>query len=197
MIRGELKPDVDSHNGCEQDTVAQAGMVLMDQSFHALAIDSGAISIFTALSRKHKRTVDTASECPPRLAEEIRELMLSARPAGSASSLVHLPMGEFAYTVHTYYLEPQSGFNQPLMVLYVKRNVSTQSALGRIGLEYRLTEREQATLLGMAMGLTNKELAQRMSVSTSTSKTFVSLVMAKLGVARRAAVVAKILEQTP
>lgn len=194
MRRGEPRPDTDSHNGGEQDTVAQAGMVLMDQSFQTLGMDSGAVSIFRALSRKHKRIVDAAAECPPALAEEVRELMLRARRAGSASSVVHLPLGEFAYTGRTYYLKPQNGFNQPLIVLYLRGNVSAQGALGQTSFEYRLTEREQATLLGMALGLTNKELAQRMSISTGTAKTFVRLVMAKMGVARRAAVVAKVLE---
>ena len=56
------------------------------------------------------------------------------------------------------------------------------------------TEREQEALRGIAMGLTNKELAQRMNIAPNTVKTFLRLVMVKMGVARRTGVVAKLLE---
>jgi DNA-binding CsgD family transcriptional regulator len=191
-MRGGVKPKVVSES--EQDTAAQAGMVLMDLSYRVLAIDSGATSILTAL-RDQKRKGDSASEGPLTLADEVRQLMMDSRRAGPNSSVVNLVSGVLDYTGHTYRLEPQNGFNQPMTVLYLKRNIVAKDYLGRAALEYRLTERERETLLGMVMGLTNKELAKRMEISTGTAKAFVRMVMAKMGVASRAAVVAKVLAQ--
>jgi DNA-binding CsgD family transcriptional regulator len=193
-MRAGIKRQVGSHNEREQETAAQAGMVLMDLSFRALAVDSGAVSIFAAL-RDQKRKGSPPAERQAAITEDIRELMLGTQTDSTGSSVVHLSMGDFAYTGRTYCLEPHNGFNQSLMVLYLKRIVSAQDCLGQAGFEYRLTERERETLHGMVMGLTNKELAQRMEISTSTAKAFVRMVMAKMGVTKRAAVVAKVLER--
>ncbi len=48
-----------------------------------------------------------------------------------------------------------------------------------------LSEQERAVLELIGQGLTNPQIGQRMSMSEKTVKAYVSLVLAKLGVARR------------
>jgi DNA-binding CsgD family transcriptional regulator len=71
---------------------------------------------------------------------------------------------------------------------------SLAEALSRIGFEYHLTEREQEALEGIVLGLTSKEVAARMGgISPNTVKAFLRLIMIKMGVTSRAAIVAKLL----
>ncbi len=59
--------------------------------------------------------------------------------------------------------------------------------------QFGLTPREQETTELLMLGLSSKEIASRMSISPNTVKTFLRLIMAKMGVTSRCGVVAKIL----
>jgi len=59
--------------------------------------------------------------------------------------------------------------------------------------EFHLTHREQEVLGLLIMGLTNKEMADRMGISANTVKAFVRLVMLKMGTSGRSGIVAKVL----
>ena len=59
--------------------------------------------------------------------------------------------------------------------------------------EFHLTHREQEVLGLLIMGLTNKEIADRMGISANTVKGFVRLVMLKMGTSGRSGIVAKVL----
>ena len=172
---------------------AEAGMILLDLSFQPFAIDQGATSILAARSRD-RRCQDTVDPDPSSaVAGDVRDLMQRAEPTGPDSMKVSFLVGKLAYTGRTYLLEPQ-GARQSLIVLHLKRDVSARDPLAEVGSRYRLTEREHEALRGIAIGLTNKELAQRMNITPNTVKSFLRLVMVKMGVTRRSGVVAKLLE---
>jgi DNA-binding CsgD family transcriptional regulator len=175
-----------------RQTAAETGVILMDLSFRPIAIDRGATSILSALS--HERFPDTANPDPTEAASrDIQELMRHAEPDGPESMKLRFHVGAFAYTGHTYLIE-QSGSREKLMVFHLKRDLLESDRLAQVASRYHLTDREQEALRGIAMGLTNKELAQRMNIAPNTVKTFLRLVMVKMGVARRTGVVAKLLE---
>ncbi len=60
--------------------------------------------------------------------------------------------------------------------------------------EYSLTDREKEALIGVAMGLTSKELAVRMKISPNTVKAFLRLIMVKMGATTRAGIVGRLLD---
>jgi DNA-binding CsgD family transcriptional regulator len=172
---------------------AEAGMILMDLSFEPVAIDQGATSILAARSRLRRRQDTIDPQPSSAVAGEIQDLMRRAEPAGPDSLKVSFLVGEFAFTGRTYLVEPQ-GPRPALIVLHLKRDMSEYDPLAQVSSRYHLTDRERETLRGIAMGLTNKELAQRMKIAPNTVKTFLRFVMVKLGVTRRTGIVAKLLE---
>jgi len=75
------------------------------------------------------------------------------------------------------------------------RNSSAAEAIDEVAADFRLTEREKQALSGVCLGLSSKDLAKRMNISPNTVKAFLRIIMVKMGVTTRAAVVAKILER--
>ena len=59
--------------------------------------------------------------------------------------------------------------------------------------EFQLTRREQEALELLSVGLCTKEIGSAMQISSNTAKVYVHMVMAKMGVASRMEVLAKIL----
>jgi DNA-binding CsgD family transcriptional regulator len=64
----------------------------------------------------------------------------------------------------------------------------------QLAAEHHLTDREGEALRGIALGLSTKELAEHMAISPNTVKSFVRLIMIKLGVGSRAGIMVKLLE---
>jgi DNA-binding CsgD family transcriptional regulator len=58
--------------------------------------------------------------------------------------------------------------------------------------QFKLTPREREALLLVAEGLTSKEIACRMNISTHTVRAFLHLIMIKLGVSTRSGIVGKV-----
>ena len=73
--------------------------------------------------------------------------------------------------------------------------VETCDPLSAVMSSYHLTEREAEALRGIALGLSTKEMADRMGISPNTVKSFVRLIMIKLNVTSRAAIMVKLLEK--
>jgi DNA-binding CsgD family transcriptional regulator len=57
---------------------------------------------------------------------------------------------------------------------------------------FDFTPREKETVELLMQGLTSKEIAERLKISPNTVKAFVRLVMVKMGVTTRSAVVGKL-----
>jgi len=65
----------------------------------------------------------------------------------------------------------------------------------RAAVGYDLTKREQEVLSLLARGLSNAEIAQQLTITTSTTKHHVSAILSKLGAASRAGAVVLAMEQ--
>ncbi len=79
------------------------------------------------------------------------------------------------------------GITRRLIAEFARRPDPTQVAPAALD---ALTEREREVLTLVAHGLSNGEIAQRLVVSSATSKTYVSRLLAKLGARHRAQLVA-------
>ena len=81
-----------------------------------------------------------------------------------------------------------------VVVLHLERDSSIGTATYEAAVKYNLTEREQEALEGISIGLSNKQLSERMNISPNTVRAFLRLIMVKMGVTSRSAIVAKILQ---
>ena len=61
----------------------------------------------------------------------------------------------------------------------------------QVAARFHLTPREQETLQYLIQGLTNKEIGQRMRISSNTVKAFLKLMMVKMGVSTRSGIIGK------
>jgi DNA-binding CsgD family transcriptional regulator len=160
----------------------------MDTSLTPVAFDRGAAAI---LSPPNQQLVKPAF-CLPK---EIVEVIRNHRPADLPSGKTHFRTGGHEYSCRVFLVESEAGILKlPIVALHLQRDPSASDAIQEVALKYHLTGREQEALRGISMGLTTKELADRMRISPNTVKAFLRLIRIKLGVTTRAGIVAKLLE---
>jgi DNA-binding CsgD family transcriptional regulator len=111
------------------------------------------------------------------------------------------PISEFQsgrrrYRCRVFGVTPRAGNLAPQedIGLLFEREPAPSVDFGKIREKYGLTEREQQALQHLVRGFTNKEIASRMQISPNTVKAFLRLVMIKMGVSNRAAIMSKFIE---
>ena len=114
----------------------------------------------------------------------------SSRPAGRSDVITSDQMRE---TQATNLYEAVQRLHPEWML---QRNASTIEAVYEVATHYNLTGREREALEGISAGLSSKELAKQMNISPNTVKAYLRIIMVKMGVNSRAAIVARILEQS-
>ncbi len=115
----------------------------------------------------------------------------NAPPPGFASEF---SSGNRKYKCRVFRLEKQgNGTSAPVALLF-ERSPSTDAALFQASKDFNLTPREQRTVQLLLDGLTSKEIATRMNVSPNTVKTFLRLIMVKMGTSTRSGVLSKLFD---
>jgi len=166
----------------------EIGLVLLDMSFKPIACDRGAAAILNG-----KNGASIRSEPPSSLPKEVLDMIGSRKPNDLPSTKMTFRVGDSEYSCRTYLMEPECG-SQAMVALHLEKVSSIADAIHAVAARYRLTAREQEALRGISMGLSSKDLAERMNISPNTVKVFVRLIMIKMGVATRGAIVAQILQ---
>jgi DNA-binding CsgD family transcriptional regulator len=169
-------------------SVRDSGMVLLDSSLMPVAFDHGAAAI---LGNPAKSGINRDQVCIP---EEILDAVRECGYGALSSVKASFRRGTAKYVCRLYLLEPQSlGSTQRFLALHFERESSARDAVHRLSSEYHLTDREEQALRGIALGLSGKQLAERMNISPNTVKVYLRLIMAKMGVTGRGEIAAKLL----
>jgi DNA-binding CsgD family transcriptional regulator len=169
-------------------TPARPGLVVIDVSLNVVACNADAIQILTFpdnpekindlrgwLTKKiHSSLVDAKSTRPSFVGE-----FLSAKR-------MHLCRA-FPLTAATSPSSPH-----PVVVLMLERKSPEHFTMAEISKRFGLTPREQETARLLGEGLTSKEIATRMNISPNTVNSFVRLMMVKMNVSSRSAIIGKI-----
>ncbi|HKU27547.1 MAG TPA: LuxR C-terminal-related transcriptional regulator [Candidatus Sulfotelmatobacter sp.] len=85
--------------------------------------------------------------------------------------------------------------NTPSAVLLMERPSNSKvERIDEISRQYDLTEREREAISLLCQGLTSKQIAEQMNISPNTVKVFLRLVMLKMNVSTRSAIVGKLVD---
>ena len=169
-------------------------VIVLDQSLTPMAADRGASVILSEAT-----VLEDGCSTLSRIPREIIEMIGNRTVTKDVPVTRYVRLGQRDYLCRTYYLHsPNTNGCEPAVVIHLSRTVAATVTIDEVGSIYHLTEREKQILSGLSsMGLTNKELAERLGISCNTVKLFVRLLMIKMGVTTRAGLVAKLLEKGP
>jgi DNA-binding NarL/FixJ family response regulator len=84
-----------------------------------------------------------------------------------------------------------------LAVLLERASAKSAASLAQLSEKFHLTTREQEVAQFLLQGLTSKEIGLRMQISPNTVKAFLRLIMVKMGVSTRSAIVGKAFTTEP
>jgi DNA-binding CsgD family transcriptional regulator len=195
MVETKTRRRTTQQTAPQKDTACRAlageGIVLVDGNFELIALNKGAEAILSDVVDGRSGGSDRHASLPPDL------LHLLNAQSGLDEVLIFVNACGHGYSCRSFVIKSWSdNITQPVRALYLKQEMSVGDTVFQIGAEYRLTDREQEALIGVAMGLSSKELAVRMHISPNTVKAFLRLIMVKMGATTRAGIVGKLIDQT-
>lgn len=166
------------------------GIILVDSNSTVVAMDAGA----EAIIRDLRKGLDSSGR-DHELPRQIRSYLESRSGDDWCGMELTLSTGGHEYSCRAFIVKAEDGISAPVVALHLRREVLLVDAVHQIASEYHLTDREQQALVGIARGLSSKEVAAQMKISPNTVKAFLRLIMIKMGIANRAGLVAKLLDQ--
>lgn len=167
------------------------GLLLMDSSLTPISCNEETIRILSYPD-------------PP---EQIRQLdaflteMIRSRLLKNFKSPQHSPFetefvsGERRYVCWLFHLNRHltRGPSQAALELLFERGSSGWLFLPRMARLFNFSQRERQAVELLLQGLSNKEIANRMSISPNTVNTFFRLIMIKMGVSSRSGILARMI----
>ena len=168
------------------------GVLLLDANLRLVHYTAEAASILS-YPKKAQETALLRTALPASRSQ-LASLCKIASPAA-----IEFTSGRRRYLCRVFRLDSTGqtdGRIQPTVVVILERLSSQPVNLSRASEEFQLTIRERETVTFLMKGLTSKEIAQEMNISPNTVKSFLKLVMAKVGASNRTGIMAKILERT-
>jgi DNA-binding CsgD family transcriptional regulator len=123
---------------------------------------------------------------------KIRSVLLARAGSGESLFVGEFRSGKRLYSCRAFRVDAHAkGHEPPAIALLIERGASDSFSAVRASEKYHLTSREQQVLLHLCDGLTSKQIAERMTISTNTVKAFLRLMMIKMDVSTRAGIVGK------
>ena len=166
-----------------------AGLLLLDSSLSPMWFNREAVQILG-----YPENVKSLTNSEFLLTETIRSRLLTTSPAGESVFVKELQSGSRHYSCRAFPIDSYAEqLCQPTTAVLLERARLGPVSLSEVCQQFKLTEREQEVLAHLLQGIRNKEIADRMNISSNTVRAFLRLIMIKTGVSSRSAIVAKIL----
>jgi DNA-binding CsgD family transcriptional regulator len=166
-----------------------AGLLLTDSLLNPVWFNAEAIQI---LSYPDKLTNPKRPDVL--LSGKIRSNLIRQDSSGESPFVTEFWSGRRHYFCRAFFMDLTAKDRvHPSIAVLLERGLSTLTSLPIVFQQFNLTRREQETLEYLVQGLSNKEISDRMNISSNTVKAFLRLIMTKMRVSSRSAIVAKIL----
>jgi DNA-binding CsgD family transcriptional regulator len=168
-------------------TGSEVGFVLLDSTLDPVLLNRSAAEILSYPlnpgAQKGQHSL---------LAERVRVMLVASHPGGGSPIVPEFRSGRRLYHCRTFRVDAQSKeYSQLSLAVLFERGSQGSLSLPQVAQQYHLTTREQQVLEYLLQGLTSKEIADRMSISTNTVKAFLRLIMIKMGVSTRSGILGK------
>jgi DNA-binding CsgD family transcriptional regulator len=135
---------------------------------------------------------ETPSGLAESVARKLKTLLLSTNPHGLAI-VDRFRSGRRIYRCRSFHVNAFSGENgHSSLAVLLERPQAGAVSLSLLSERFNLTLREQEVAQYILQGLTSKEIACQMKISTNTVKAFLRLIMVKMGVSTRSGIAGKI-----
>jgi DNA-binding CsgD family transcriptional regulator len=169
---------------------SRVGVLLVDSQLRPMHYNDEALNILGYPEKA--RQLQSLEDVLPLTSQQLARL----NEPGSRSE-IEFTSGRRRYICRAFLLSGERIADriQPWLVLMLERESVQPVDITRWSEEHQLTNRECETVRLLLMGLSSKEIASQMSISPSTVKTFLKLVMAKVGATSRTGIVAKIVKE--
>jgi DNA-binding CsgD family transcriptional regulator len=168
---------------------ARPGLIVIDASLNLVACNTDAIHILTFPDNPEK-----ISDLKDWLTNRIRSCLVDERSSAPVRFVGEFRSSKRMHLCRAFPLT--SGISpatpHPILVLMLERKSREQFTMAEISKRFGLTPREQETARLLSEGLTSKEIATRMNISPNTVNSFVRLMMVKMNVSSRSAIIGKI-----
>jgi len=162
------------------------GLILVDSLGKPLYYNCEAMTVLT-YARQEKKLENVEDLLPNELQ------MILPYLGDSRLDVSEFASGRRRYVCRLFALNSSAGKRSGgLTAVVLERDSACVTGFSKVTERFHLTIREQEMVGLLTLGLTSKEIADRMSISPNTVKTFFRLVMTKMGVSTRAGIVGKI-----
>jgi DNA-binding CsgD family transcriptional regulator len=171
--------------------LAGRGVIVVDDAFKVVASNPEVLHILTFPERP-----DKIRELDSWLSNKVRSSLVDRSSASGLASQVQ--SARRTYLCRSFPLDSMNGHKSTatqsgkLLIVILERKGNQGVTIENLSERFRLTAREQQTVQFLMEGYTSKEIAQRMEISANTVKAFIRLVMVKMGVSTRSAIVGKV-----
>jgi DNA-binding NarL/FixJ family response regulator len=178
-----------------KETLPSPGILLLDDaSLCPVAFNREALQILAFPVRS-----EGSKHCQTEVLRQIKAKLVAGLPKGARSYVTTLRSGNRTYLCRALNLsfdggEEEFGKGASTLLLIERPGVPAHIRESRVCRKFGLSPRECQVVALLVKGMTTKEVAKELNLSANTVKSFLRMIMAKMGVSTRAGVVGKLHE---
>ena len=173
--------------------VTSDGFLILDSSMRPIFVNSAAAKILA-----YPRDLNTKENLNVYVADTIRSRLLLEKPANGAVVVSRFKSGRRQYFCRTFRFNgKEAGGAEASYAVILERGSARSANFLQLQERFNLTTREREVTQFLLEGLTSKEIGARLQISPNTVKMFLRLIMMKMGVSTRSAIVGRVLTMEP
>lgn len=168
--------------------VSAEGFLLLDPSMNPVFVNHAAAEILL-----YPQKVEVLRKLDRFLTTKIRVRLFLTQSSGLPQLVSRFQSGKRVYQCRGVRVKAiAAGDSQSSLAVFLERGSSGSIPLAQVAEKFKLTTREREVLQCLSEGgLTTKEIAARIRISPNTVKSFLRLIMLKMGVTTRSGILGK------
>lgn len=173
--------------------VSPEGFILLDSSMNPIFVNPAAKEILV-----YPHNPEAQKDPDSYLSATIRSTLFSKQSSNGSALVPKFQSGKRTYRCRSFPVNGLANGDSHVSLAVLLERATARAAFLTQNLErFHLTTREQEVAQFLLKGLTSKEIGMRMHISPNTVKAFLRLIMVKMGVSTRSAIVGKALTTEP